>query len=51
MLEYDLGKILKIYVFHFFYKFGDWNIFVETNVMYLCIQKHKYIPKINLNDF
>jgi len=21
------------------------NIFVETNVIYLCIQKHKYTPK------
>ncbi len=28
------------------YKVGDWDIFVETNVVYLCIQKHKYIPKI-----
>jgi hypothetical protein len=24
---------------------GDWSIFVEMNVMYLCTQKHKYIPK------
>jgi hypothetical protein len=30
---------------------GYGSIFVETNVMYLCIQKHEYIPKYNLNDF
>jgi hypothetical protein len=47
MLEHNLGQILekKIISFHVI-KGGDWNIFVETNVMYLCIQKHKYIPKI-----
>jgi hypothetical protein len=24
---------------------GNWSIIVETNLMYLCIQKHKYAPK------
>jgi hypothetical protein len=46
-----LKQDVKYIYFIFFYKFGDWNIFVETNVVYLCTQKHKYIPKINLNDF
>jgi len=33
MLEYDVSNILEKSVFHyFFYKVGDWNIFVETNV-------------------
>ncbi len=45
MLEYNLGKIFKIYILISFYKLGDESIFVETNVVYLCIQKHKYIPK------
>jgi len=46
ILEYNLDKILKyIYLFSS-YKVGDSNIFVEINVVYLCIQKHKYIPKI-----
>jgi hypothetical protein len=45
MLEYNLGNIFKKKLFHFVYKVGNWNIFVETNVMYLCIQKHEYIPK------
>jgi len=47
MLEYTLGKILnKKNYFISFYKGKDWNIFVKTNVMYLCTQKHKYTPKI-----
>jgi hypothetical protein len=29
----------------------DWNIFMETNVMYLCAKKYKYILEIILNDF
>jgi hypothetical protein len=28
-----------------FYKLGDWSIFVKTNVMYVCTQKHKHTPK------
>jgi hypothetical protein len=24
----------------------DWSIFVKTNVVYLCTQKHKYTSKI-----
>jgi hypothetical protein len=24
---------------------GYWNTFVETNIMYLCTNKHKYIPR------
>ncbi len=32
-------------IFYLFYKVGDWNIFVETNVMYMRIKKHKYILK------
>jgi hypothetical protein len=52
MLEYNLGKIfLKKNYFISFYKVGDWNIFVKTNVMYLCTQKHKYISKKNLMIF
>jgi hypothetical protein len=43
MLEYKLGKILKKIILISFYKVGDWSIFVETNVVYLCIQKHKCI--------
>ncbi len=47
MLDYNLGKIfLKKNYFISFFKVGDWNIFVKTNVMYLCNQKHKYTPKI-----
>jgi hypothetical protein len=46
MLEYTLGKILKLKnYFISFYKGKDWNIFVKTNAMYLCTQKHKYTPK------
>jgi hypothetical protein len=47
MLEYNLGKILEKKVFHFisFYKVRDWSVFVKMNVMYMCIQKHKYTPK------
>jgi hypothetical protein len=44
MLEYNFGKTLEK-KFISFYKIGDWNIFMETNVMYMCTQKHKYIPK------
>jgi len=44
ILEYNLKKRLEF--FFSFYKVGNWSIFVETNVMYLCTQKHKYIPKI-----
>jgi hypothetical protein len=44
MLKYNVGKkIRKKNYFISCYKMGDWNIFVEMNVMYLCIQKHKYI--------
>jgi hypothetical protein len=45
MLKYSLGKKLEknIYIYISCYKVGDWSIFVEMNVMYLCIQKHKYI--------
>jgi hypothetical protein len=46
MLEYNLGNGLIKKKFISFYKVGDWSIFVETTVMYLCIQKHEYIPKI-----
>jgi hypothetical protein len=46
MLKYNLSKKLKKNCFISFYKLGGWNIFVEMNVMYLCTQKHKYIPKI-----
>ncbi len=45
LLEYNLGKRLEKNKFISFYKVGDWSIFVEMNVMYLCTQKHKYIPK------
>jgi hypothetical protein len=47
MLKYSLGKKLEknIYIYISCYKVGDWSIFVEMNVMYLCIQKHKYIFK------
>jgi hypothetical protein len=45
MLEYNLGKKIRKETISF-YKMGDWNTFVETNVMYMCIQKHKYTPKI-----
>ncbi len=41
-----LGKILEKNYFISFYKVGDWSIFVKTNDMFLCIQKHKYTPKI-----
>jgi len=46
MLQYNVGKNLekKIY-FISFYKIGDQSIFVKTNLVYLCIQKHKYTPK------
>jgi hypothetical protein len=46
MLDITLGKILEKNYFISFYKVGDWSIFVETNVMYMCTQKHKYIWKI-----
>jgi hypothetical protein len=45
MLKYNLSKILGKKKFISFYKMGDWSIFVEIIVMYLCIQKHKYISK------
>jgi hypothetical protein len=45
MLQYNLGKILEKKYFISFYKLRGWNIFVETNVMYMCTQKHKYTPK------
>jgi hypothetical protein len=38
MLGYNLGKILKEYSFHFI-KIKNWNIFVKTNVVYMCIKK------------
>jgi hypothetical protein len=48
MLECNLDKRLeKNYVISF-YKMGDWKIFFEANVMYLCTQKHKYSQKIYL---
>jgi hypothetical protein len=42
VLEYNIGKILKIYSsFHFI----KWEIGIYLwKRMYLCIQKHKYIP-------
>jgi hypothetical protein len=43
---YNLSKKIKLNCFISFYKMRDWSIFVKTNVMYLCIQKHKYISKI-----
>jgi hypothetical protein len=43
MLEYNLGERLKENYLSSFYKVGDWSIFVGTNVMYFCIQKHNYI--------
>jgi hypothetical protein len=43
MLEYNLSKIFLKNNFISFYKVGDWNIFMEINVVYLCTQKHKYI--------
>jgi hypothetical protein len=46
MLEYNLGKRLEENYFISLYKVGNWNIFMETNVMYMCIQKQKYISKI-----
>ncbi len=46
MLKYNLGNKLEKKYFNSFYKVGDWSIFVETNVVHLCIQKHKYIQKI-----
>ncbi len=39
---------VRIYLRH--YKMGNWNIFVETNVVYLYTQKHKYTPNF-FNDF
>jgi len=46
MLEIQPGHdiINETISFHFT-KVKDWNILVEMNVVYLCIQKHKYIPK------
>jgi hypothetical protein len=46
MLKYNLNNILRENYFISFYKMGDWNIFVEKNVILMCIQKHKYNPKI-----
>jgi hypothetical protein len=43
--EYNLSKTLIFKIFISFYKVKYWSIFVETNVMYPCIQKHKYTPK------
>jgi len=38
VLEYNiLIKILKYIYFISFYKVEDWNIFVKTNLVYLCI--------------
>jgi hypothetical protein len=51
MLEYNLNKTLEKNYFISFYKVGYWNIFMEMNVVYLCIKKHKYIPKIILMIF
>ncbi len=46
MLEFNLGKIFFLKTISF-YKVGDWSIFVETNVVYLHTQKHKYTQKNN----
>jgi hypothetical protein len=40
------AKYLKRNYFISFYKVGDWNVFLKTNVVYLCTYKHKCIPKI-----
>jgi len=45
MLKYNIRKILEKKLFHSMYKVRVLSIVVKTNVMYLCIQKHKYIPK------
>jgi len=45
MLEYNLGKKLEKNNFISFYKVGDYSIFVEMNVVYMCVQKHKHITK------
>jgi hypothetical protein len=46
VLKYNiLVKILKYIYFISFYKVEDCSIFVKTNSMYLCTQKHKYISK------
>jgi hypothetical protein len=45
MLQYNVGKSLEKNYFISFYKMEDRNIFVKMNVVYLCIQKHKYTPK------
>jgi hypothetical protein len=51
MLEYNITKILeKKNCFISFYKVGDWSILVETNVMYMHIQKTQIYSKNNLND-
>jgi hypothetical protein len=39
-------KNIRKILFNFIYYVGVWSIFVKMNVVYLCIQKHKYIPKI-----
>jgi hypothetical protein len=51
MLEYNIGKRLENKLFHFIYKVGDWSIFVEMNVMYMCTQKTQIHFKNNLKDF
>jgi hypothetical protein len=35
---------IKKNYFIVFYKVGDWSIFLKTNVVYMYIQKQKYIP-------
>jgi hypothetical protein len=45
MLEYNLSKKLEK-SFHSFYNVEDYNIFVKTIVLYMCIQKQKYMSKI-----
>jgi len=47
MSKYNLSKILKKIKFISFYKMGNWNIFVETNV----ISKTQIYSKKTLNDF
>jgi hypothetical protein len=42
MLGYNLGKILKKY-FISFYNNKKLEYICENNVVYMCIQKHKYI--------
>jgi hypothetical protein len=51
ILEYNLGKRLKKKHFISSYKMEDWSIFVETNVMYMCISKTQIYSKKFLMDY